>query len=43
MATCLADTNLLLRLADPALAQHPIATAALGRLFRQGDEVFLTP
>ena len=43
MATYLADTNLLLRLADPASSQHPIATAALGRLFRQGDEVFLTP
>jgi predicted nucleic acid-binding protein len=43
MATYLADTNLLLRLADPASAQHPIASGALGRLFRQGDEVFLTP
>lgn len=43
MATCLADTNLLLRLADPASAQHLIATHALARLLRQGDEVFLTP
>jgi predicted nucleic acid-binding protein len=43
MATYLADTNLLLRLADPASAQHPVATQALARLFRQGDEVFLTP
>lgn len=43
MATYLADTNLLLRLADPALAQHLIATNALAQLFRQGDEVFLTP
>ena len=43
MATYLADTNLLLRLADPASAHHPIATQALARLFGQGDEVFLTP
>ena len=43
MATYLADTNLLLRLADPASAQHPIATQALARLLGQGDEVYLTP
>lgn len=43
MATYLADTNLLLRLADPASPQHPVATDALARLFRQGNEVFLTP
>ena len=43
MATYLADTNLLLRMADPASAQHPIATQALARLLGQGDEVFLTP
>ncbi len=43
MATYLADTNLLLRLADPASLQHLIATDALARLLRQGDEVFLTP
>ena len=43
MATYLADTNLLLRLADPASAQHPIATDALARLVGQGDEVYLTP
>jgi predicted nucleic acid-binding protein len=43
MATYLADTNLLLRLADPASAQHPSATQALARLLGQGDEVFLTP
>ncbi|MEO5802061.1 MAG: type II toxin-antitoxin system VapC family toxin, partial [Verrucomicrobiota bacterium] len=42
MATYLADTNLLLRLADPASPQHFIATESLARLFRQGDEVFLT-
>lgn len=42
MATYLADTNLLLRLADPASPQHPVATNALARLLRQGDEVFLT-
>ena len=43
MATYLADTNLLLRLADPASAQHPVATNALARLLAQGDEVYLTP
>lgn len=43
MAKYLADTNLLLRLADPASPQHPIATNALARLIGQGDEVFLTP
>ena len=43
MATYLADTNLLLRLADPASPQHIIATEALAQLLRQGDEVFLTP
>ena len=43
MASYLADTNLLLRMADPASSQHPIATKALARLFSQGDEVFLTP
>ena len=39
----LADTNLLLRLADPVSPQHPIATDALARLLGQGDEVYLTP
>ena len=43
MATYLADTNLLLRLADPTSPQHSIATKALAGLFRQGNEVFLTP
>src|SRR4051812_45851513 len=43
MATYLADTNLLLRLADKASPQHPIATDALARLLGQGDEVYLTP
>lgn len=43
MATYLADTNLLLRLADPLSPQHPIAADALARLLRQGDEVYLTP
>jgi predicted nucleic acid-binding protein len=43
MATYLADTNLLLRLADSASPQHAIATEALAQLFRRGDEVFLTP
>ncbi len=43
MATYLADTNLLLRLADPASSQHLIATEALAQLVGRGDEVFLTP
>jgi len=43
MATYLADTNLLLRLADPASAQHPVATQALAHLLGKGDEVYLTP
>lgn len=43
MATYLADTNLLLRLADPASPQHPVATKALVGLLQRGDEVFLTP
>ena len=43
MASDLADTNLLLRLADSGSSQHHIATKALVRLFGQGDEVFLTP
>jgi len=43
MATYIADTNLLLRLADPASPQHPIAANALARLVGQGDEVYLTP
>jgi predicted nucleic acid-binding protein len=43
MATYLADTNLLLRLADPASPQHPIATSALTQLFRKGEEVYITP
>ena len=43
MATHLADTNLLLRLADPASPQHVIATQALAQLLGKGDEVYLTP
>ena len=43
MATYLADTNLLLRLADPDSPQHPIAPQAFARLLGQGDEIFLTP
>jgi len=42
MASYLADTNLLLRLADPASPQHPVAAQALARLLGQGDEVYLT-
>ena len=43
MATYLADTNLILRLADPASPQHAIATRALTHLLAKGDEVYLTP
>ena len=43
MATYLADTNLLLRLADPASLQHSIATQSLAGLLARSDEVFLTP
>jgi predicted nucleic acid-binding protein len=42
MATYLADTNLLPRLADPASPQHAIATQALAQLLGKGDEVYLT-
>ena len=43
MATYLADTNPLLRLAAPASPQHAIATQALAQLLGRGDEVYLTP
>ena len=41
MATYLADTNLLLRIADPASPQHPIATDALARVVGEGTDVTL--
>ena len=43
MGSYLADTNVLLRLADPASEQHAVATQALARLLSQGDEVDVTP
>src|SRR2546421_13086514 len=43
MGSYLADTNLLLRLADPDSDQHAVATQALARLLGQGDEIYLTP
>ena len=43
MGSYLADTNLVLRLADPDSEQHAVATQALARLLGQGDEVYLTP
>ena len=43
MGSYLADTNLLLRLADTGSEQHAIATQALARLLSHGDEVYLTP
>ena len=41
MGSYLADTNLLLRLADPNSEQHAVATQALARLLGQGNEVYL--
>src|SRR5439155_23955086 len=43
MGSYLADTNLLLRLADPNSEQLAVSTQALARLLGQGDEVYLTP
>ena len=43
MGSYLADTNLLLRLADPNSKQHIVAIQALARLLGQSDEVYLTP
>jgi hypothetical protein len=42
MGSYLADTNLLLRLADSSSDQHAIATQALARLLSEGNEVYLT-
>lgn len=42
MARYLADTNLLLRLAD-ASPQNATAARALARLWQEGHEVFITP
>jgi predicted nucleic acid-binding protein len=41
MGSYLADTNLLLRLADPG--SDSIPSTALARLLGQGDEVYITP
>jgi predicted nucleic acid-binding protein len=38
----LADTNLLLRLADATSPQNPVAAQALARLFKENHEVFIT-
>ena len=43
MASYLADTNLILRLADPDSDQHAVVTQALARLLGRDDEVYLTP
>ena len=42
MGTYLADTNLLLRVADPTSPQYSIATEAFEHLYNRGAEVFLT-
>jgi predicted nucleic acid-binding protein len=39
----LVDTNLLLRLADPSAAHHPLAVDALTTLRAQGVILYLTP
>ena len=39
----LADTNVLLRWAQPHLPDHPIAMDAVAFLIRGGDMVFITP
>ena len=42
MASYLADTNILLRLADTPSPQNPIAARAVAALFREQHEVFIT-
>jgi len=42
MASYLADTNILLRLADTPSPQNPIAARAVAALFRERHEVFIT-
>ena len=42
MASYLADTNILLRLADTPSPQNPIAARAVAGLFRERHEVFIT-
>jgi predicted nucleic acid-binding protein len=42
MASYLADTNILLRLADTPSPQNPIAARAVASLFRDQHEVFIT-
>jgi predicted nucleic acid-binding protein len=43
MARYLLDTNVLLRIANAADAQHHLATAATLQIISNGDDVFLTP
>jgi predicted nucleic acid-binding protein len=42
MASYLADTNILLRLADTPAPQNPVAARAVANLFRARHEVFIT-
>jgi predicted nucleic acid-binding protein len=42
MASYLADTNILLRLADTPSPQNPIAARAVASLFREQHDVFIT-
>lgn len=43
MNSCLLDTNILVRLANPADALFPLAASAVIGLQRQSIELFLTP
>ena len=42
MASYLADTNILLRLADTPSPQNPVAARVVAGLFRESHEVFIT-
>lgn len=37
MASCLIDTNVVLRLVDDSSSEHEVATLAIERLLRRGD------
>ena len=41
MSSYLADTNVLLRVADTASGKHAVATQALARLLGRGDDVYV--
>ena len=43
MTTYLLDTNVILRLSNPADAQHGLVTKAIAALLTEGDECYLAP